>query len=211
MRILSFILLIAWCATSCVSAQAQRNPAPEPCAAKAKPRPASALPKRTGDLHDFDFLAGSWAVSNRRLKARGVHSKEWEEFPATACGRTHLDSIANVDEIYFPTKGWGGVTLRAFDTETKQWAIYWVNSRQGKLFPAVFGGFDGDRGEFYGEDDDDGRPVKVRFVWTKIGTTGAHWEQAFSYDGGKTWEVNWMNDFVRADPSVCDEGRPRKQ
>ena len=82
--------------------------------------------------------------------------------------------------------------------------------RTGKIYPPVVGGFAGDRGEFYGEDDDDGKPVKVRFVWTKDGRDRAHWEQSFSYDG-KTWEANWRNHFTRADlAATCDGGRPRK-
>jgi hypothetical protein len=122
----------------------------------------------------------------------------------------YLGGVVDVDELHFTTKGWAGVTFRTFDTEKRQWSIYWVNSRNGKMFPPVVGGFDGDRGEFYGEDEDEGRPIKVRFLWIKQGPDHAHWEQAFSLDG-QTWEVNWMNDLTRADPaSTCDGVRPRK-
>ena len=157
---------------------------------------------RTGDVHDFDFLAGAWTVSNRRLTARGVGSTDWDEFPATACATLYLDSVANVDEIRFPTKGWAGISVRTFDRAKRQWSIYWVNSRDGVLFPPVVGGFDGAVGEFYGEDTDDGRLVKVRFRWTKHGPDRADWEQAFSTDGA-TWETNWTNSFVRADAAAC--------
>jgi hypothetical protein len=83
-----------------------------------------------------------------------------------------------------------------------------VNSRTGQMFPPVVGGFTGDKGAFYGEDTDDGRPVLVRFSWTKLPPNGAHWEQAFSTDGGVTWETNWMSDLTRLDPSKCATGRP---
>jgi hypothetical protein len=63
--------------------------------------------------------------------------------------------------------------------------------------PPVVGGFAGDRGEFYGEDVDEGRPVRVRFVWTRLSPDTARWEQAFSYDGGP-WETNWVMEFTRA-------------
>lgn len=152
---------------------------------------------RTGDLHDFDMFAGDWTLANRRLKARGVGSKDWEEFPATSRTTIHLGSVANVDEIVFPTKGWSGLTVRTFDREKRQWSIYWVNSRDGVMFPPVVGGFTGDRGEFYGDDEDDGRKVKVRFVWTRRGPDAARWEQSFSYDDGRTWETNWVNDLTR--------------
>jgi hypothetical protein len=178
------------------------------CAASANPTPAApALPgytlARTGDLHDFDFIDGAWTVSNRRLDRRGVGSTNWEEFPATICGKVHLGGVANVDELVFPTKGWAGLTVRTFDRAKKQWSIYWVSSRTGTMFPPVYGGFDGDRGEFYGTDTDEERPVHVRFVWTKQGPDRATWEQAFSFDG-KTWETNWTNTLTRVPACVSD-------
>jgi hypothetical protein len=164
--------------------------------------------ERTGGLHDFDFIAGAWTFENRRLKARWVGSQDWDEFPAVDCGAVYLGSVVNVDELHFTTKGWSGVTFRNFDLEKRQWSIYWVNSKNGKMFPPVVGGFTGDRGEFYGEDDDEG-PIKVRFLWIKQGPDHLHWEQAFSRDG-KTWEVNWINELTRADPAaICNGGSPR--
>lgn len=152
----------------------------------------------TGDVHDFDFLDGKWEMVNRRLVRRGVGSNEWDTFPATATARVMLGGVTNVDEVIFPTKGWSGTTFRHFDREKKQWSIYWVNSRDGKMHgtPQV-GGFDGDIGLFYGEDTDEGRPVKVVYKWTRVGPDGARWEQAFSYDDGKTWETNWVNEHRR--------------
>jgi hypothetical protein len=165
---------------------------------------------RGGSSHDFDYFAGGWTTSQRRLKARGVGSVEWEEFPATLCMSLYLDGVATVDELYFPTKGWAGLTLRAFNVEKSQWAIYWVSSASGKVEPPVVGGFDGDHGEFYGEDQDNGRPVKVRYMWDKLDRDHARWEQAFSYDN-RTWETNWTADFVRADSSTtCEAGRPTR-
>ncbi|MEJ7596366.1 MAG: hypothetical protein WKG01_00535 [Kofleriaceae bacterium] len=158
--------------------------------------------QRTGDVHDFDFLAGAWTVQNRRLLGRGVASTEWEEFPATTCATVYLGGVANIDELVFPTKGWAGVSFHTFDRAKRQWSIYWVNSRSGTMFPPVLGGFDGKIGEFYGVDEDGGRPVKVRFRWTKDGPDHALWEQAFSFDG-KTWEVNWKNELTRAAPGSC--------
>jgi hypothetical protein len=164
----------------------------------------------TGGSHDFDYFQGGWTTHQRRLKERGVGSKEWEEFPATLCMSLYLGGIATVDELYFPTKGWAGLTLRTFDLQKKQWSIYWVSSSSGKLDTPVVGGFDGDHGEFYGEDQDKNRPVKVRFIWNKIDHDHARWEQAFSYDN-RTWEINWTADFIRADPSkICESGRPKR-
>ena len=187
------------------------------CAAPAPPQKAeTAVPpgytvSRTGNVHDFDYFAGGWTTHQRRLKQRGVAGTEWDEFPATLCMALYLDGMATVDELHFPTKGWAGLTLRTFDLEKSQWSIYWVSSASGKLGAPVVGGFDADHGAFYGEDRDNGRPVKVRYTWDKRDRDHARWEQAFSYDN-RTWETNWTADFVRADPATtCEAGRPKRQ
>ena len=164
---------------------------------------------RTGDVHDFDYFAGGWTTVQRRLKERGVGSHDWEEFPATLCMTPYLGGMATVDELVFPTKGWSGLTVRIFDLEKKQWSIYWVSSASGRMDPPVVGGFAGDRGEFYAEDRDRDRPVKVRYLWSKLDRDHARWEQAFSYDD-RSWETNWTADFTRADAArVCAAGRPK--
>jgi len=164
----------------------------------------------TGGVHDFDYFQGGWTTRQRRLRSRGVGSNDWEEFPANLCMALYLDGMATVDELYFPTKGWSGLTVRTFDLTKRQWFIYWVSSASGKMEPPVVGGFEGNHGEFYGEDNDNGRPVKVRFIWNKLDQDHARWEQAFSYDNEK-WETNWTADFTRADTSrVCEAGRPKR-
>jgi hypothetical protein len=165
---------------------------------------------RTGSSHDFDYFVGGWTIQQRRLEARGVGSTQWEEFPGTLCMALYLDGIATVDELYMPKTGRAGLTLRTFDLDKKQWSIYWVSSATGKLDPVpVVGGFQGDRGEFYATDQDNNRPIKVRYLWTKFDHDHARWEQAFSYDD-RTWETNWTADFLRADPTVaCAGNRPK--
>jgi hypothetical protein len=165
----------------------------------------------TGDMHDFDYFVGGWITKQRRLKARGVESSDWEEFPAVECLTLYLGGLATVDELYMPTKGKAGLTLRAFDIHKTQWSIYWVSSTTGLLDPVpVVGGFQGNHGEFYGQDEDDRRPVKVRYTWDKIDHDHARWQQAFSYDN-QTWETNWISEFTRADASkICENGLPRR-
>jgi len=166
---------------------------------------------RTGAVHDFDYFVGGWTTHQRRLKARGVGSTDWEEFPATLCMTLYLGGTATVDELYMPTKHLAGLTLRTFDAQKHQWSIYWVSSATGKLDPVpIVGGFDGKRGEFYAADSESGRPIKVRFTWDKIDHDHARWEQAFSYDN-RTWETNWTADFERADTAkTCENGQPRR-
>ena len=179
-------------------------------AASGEPTPPGYTTARSGDVHDFDYFAGGWTTEQRRLKDRGVGSGEWEEFPATLCMSLYLDGMVTVDELYFPTKSWAGLTLRTFDLEKHEWSIYWISSTSGKLDTPVVGGFDGDHGEFYGEDHDRGRPIKVRFAWNKLDRDHARWEQAFSYDN-RTWETNWTAEFTRADTAkTCEAGRPKR-
>ena len=149
-----------------------------------------------GQPHDFDFLVGRWTVANRRLHHRLSGADDWNEFDATSQAWVHLDGCVSVDEIHFPTKGFSGLTLRTLDRVAARWSIYWINSTIGTLFPPVHGGFAGDRGEFYGDDVDEGRAVKVRFIWTKLGPDAARWEQAFSLDG-LAWETNWLMELRR--------------
>jgi hypothetical protein len=152
-----------------------------------------------GSPHDFDFLVGAWNVTNRRLRRRHEGSSDWDEFAATMHGWSLLDGGVSVDEIHFPAKGFSGSTVRTLDRSEQSWSIYWINSNVGRLFPPVVGGFVGERGEFYGDDTDEGRPVQVRFIWQRGLASGRpRWEQAFSLDG-RAWETNWVMEFRRPD------------
>jgi hypothetical protein len=199
--------IIASTAAACATAP----PRPQQGTGPDAPHPPGFTLDRRGDVHDFDYFEGAWTTAQRRLKERGVGSTEWEEFPATMCATPYLDGHATVDELYMPTRRQIGLTLRLFDRERRQWAIYWVSSAIGRLDPVpMVGGFAGDHGEFYALDQHAGRPVKVRYLWTKRDADHARWEQAFSFDD-RTWETNWTADFTRADPATtCAGGRPRR-
>ncbi|MEV0644841.1 hypothetical protein AB0I28_06220 [Phytomonospora sp. NPDC050363] len=146
-------------------------------------------------MNDFDFLIGSWTVVNRQLQKHFAGSTEWDEYPATVECRSFFDGGGNFDEIVFPKSR--GATLRLFDVETKEWSLYWTNSK-GRLFPPVVGTFDGPRGVFEGDDTHEGQPVRARFVWSATDTDSPLWEQYYSADGGRTWEKNWIMEFTRA-------------
>ncbi|MGW0805046.1 hypothetical protein [Nonomuraea sp. NPDC002799] len=150
-------------------------------------------------MNDFDFLSGHWNVVNRRLVKALAGSDEWDEFPGHSVATRHFDGGANFDEITFPTKGFSGLTVRVFNHETSQWAIYWASSTRGVLDPTpMVGAWTGGQGEFYGDDHHEGTPVRCRFLWTVAGPDAARWEQAFSTDEGLTWETNWTMDLTRA-------------
>ncbi|MCA2219622.1 hypothetical protein [Nonomuraea aurantiaca] len=150
-------------------------------------------------MNDFDFLSGSWNVINRRLVKPLTGSDEWDEFPGTSVASRHFDGAASFDEIKCPTRGFSGLTIRIFNPDTKQWSIYWASTSRGALDTSpMVGAFDGDRGEFYGEEQHEGASVRCRFIWTVHAPDSCRWEQAFSADGGQTWETNWTMDFTRA-------------
>lgn len=169
-------------------------------AAQDAPEPAKSAPDLSG-AHDFDFLVGDWRVRSRRLKERLAGSDEWEEFDGTISSRKLMDGFANVDDtvFYMPQGVYRGVAPRAYDTATGLWAIWWIDGRNpfAKLDPPVKGRFVNGVGTFYAEDTLRGQPIKVRFIWSHITDDSARWEQAFSDDGGKKWETNWIQTLTR--------------
>ena len=156
--------------------------------------------ERAAGARDFDFLAGRWTVRNRCLRRRLAGSDVWEEFEATVVSRPLPGGLGNEDEFHTDYDGgFVGMAFRFFDPANGRWSIYWADTRRpGELDPPVVGGFDGDEGLFEGEDVHRGRPVLVRFRWSGVTTETPRWEQAFSDDGGKTWETNWVMDFTPA-------------
>jgi hypothetical protein len=150
-------------------------------------------------VHDFDFEIGEWRV-HHRIK-RPVDTGSWSEFDGTCITRKLMDGAANVEDNVFHKPGGvtRGVALRAYDSKTGQWAIWWVDSRipHGALDPPVIGHFDNGVGTFYSDGTLDGKPIRTRFIWSHITAKSARWEQAYSADAGKTWETNWIMEFQR--------------
>lgn len=145
--------------------------------------------------HDFDFLTGTWKIHLKRLTAN-----QWVEFDGMGLYRQIWNGRANLNEFEAegPSGHIEGLTLRTYDPQTHLWSLSWANSREGILEPAQIGQFTADgRGEFYAQDKIDGRPVFVRYVWSKITQSSAHFEQSISEDGGKTWKANWISDMTK--------------
>jgi hypothetical protein len=151
--------------------------------------------------NNFDFYVGTWDVLNRRLAKPLVGSDDWDEFPAISVARSFFGGAGNFDEITFPTKGWSGATVRVYDAATDLWSLHWINSTGTVTLqdPPMVGRFEAGVGLFYCDETHDGVPVRVRFRWSDISQTTARWEQAFSTDGGQTWETNWTMDSTRRD------------
>jgi hypothetical protein len=152
--------------------------------------------------HDFDFEIGTWKIHLSRLQDRLVGSKTWVKFDGTSVTRKVWDGRANLEEFETdsPTGHIEGLTLRVYNPQTHQWSIYWANSKDpalGQPIQPMVGEFKNGRGEFYDQELWKGRAVYVRFVWSEITPNSAHFEQSYSDDGGKTWEVNWITDQTR--------------
>lgn len=147
---------------------------------------------------DFDFLIGSWRIRHRRLRARLAGSQDWDESEGRGEARLLPAGLGNQDEVTYDDGGEVlGLSFRFFDPARERWSILWIDSRHRVLDPPVVGAFDGDTGVFHGEDVFQGRPIRFRFIWSRTATPNPRWEQAFSDDGGRTWETNWVMDFAR--------------
>ncbi|HEU0036246.1 MAG TPA: hypothetical protein VFQ53_36785 [Kofleriaceae bacterium] len=143
---------------------------------------------------DFDFHTGTWQTTIRRRVAPLSGSTEWADYTGTTIVRKVWDGRANLVEL--TASGPSGklelLSLRLYNPRTHQWALYVGSSRSGELSPPVIGGFTNGPGEFFSRELIDGRDVRVRFVISDITATSCRFEQAFSIDEGKTWEVNWI-------------------
>ena len=150
--------------------------------------------------NDFDFFTGTWHVHHKLLKGRLIGSTDWEEFEGTCVDKKILNGLGNFDEVIMHRAAgiFYAVAVRLFDINAKEWSIYWAAGKSGMLDVPVVGGFKNGRGEFYAQEVFEGRHIYSRFIWSKITGTSCQWEQAFSADGGKTWETNWIMEHMRA-------------
>ena len=150
--------------------------------------------------NDFDFLIGAWKVHHRILKQRLKGSLDWQELDGDTVNRKVLNGLGNIEEtiINMKTGPVHAIALRLFDPKLKEWSIYWSTDRTGTLDVPMIGGFKDGCGEFYSQEVFEGRHIYSRFIWSKITANSAQWEQAFSEDGGQTWETNWIMEFERA-------------
>jgi hypothetical protein len=166
-------------------------------------------------LHDFDFIFGHWKIHLKRRAPSANGANTWIEFDGYGLYRKIWDGRANLNEFEAdsPSGHIEGLTLRTYNPKTRQWSLYWASSRDGILAEPQVGQFHDGVGEFYAQDKIDGKSVFVRYVWSKITANSVHFEQALSNDGGKTWDVNWTSDMVRApetsaNTSAATEARP---
>jgi hypothetical protein len=166
----------------------------------AKAAPQASTEERNGQ-HDFDFLFGSWKVHNRGLLHPLIGAKEeWVESDGTSVVRPIWGGRANTEEYdaETPSGHADGLTVQTYNPHSHQWSIYWTNSKNGAFsVPSTIGKFKDGRGEFFDQEDYEGQTIFVRYLWTVPSVDAPRWEQAFSVDGGKTWETNRIITYTR--------------
>ena len=151
---------------------------------------------------DFDFIIEDWQVRHRRLNSRLTGCTDWTAFEGTSSTRKILGGFGNVEDnlLHFPEAEVRAAAFRSFDPGARTWAIWWLDGRAPHTLDVpVVGGFVGPLGRFFAADMLDGKPIKARFTWNAKPGGNPNWEQAFSGDGGSTWEINWFMEFLRSE------------
>lgn len=154
--------------------------------------------KPAGD-HDFDFEIGLWKTHISRLMHPLSGSTTWVEYDGTSVVHKIWNGKANLLELEVsgPNGHLEALSLRLYNPSARQWTLNFSNASVGALGQPTVGEFRGGRGEFYDQEDFNGRAILVRFVISDISADSCHFEQSFSADGGKTWEVNWIATDTR--------------
>lgn len=152
--------------------------------------------------HDFDFELGHWKAHVKLLLHPLTHSTEWDELSGEVITRP-LSMLEgwNVSEMKVdsPTthKHIELLAVRLYNPSSHQWSIYGSSVTAGSFDPPMIGHFERGRGELYSQDMYEGKPIFVRFIWTRVSADHTKLEQAFSQDGGRTWETNWIYEGER--------------
>ena len=151
------------------------------------------LKEREGE-HDFDFEIGTWKTHLRRLLHPLTGSTTWVEYEGTSVVRKVWNGRANLVELVAdgPAGHFEGLNLRLYNSQSHQWSLNFASSNAGVMSQPTIGEFKNGRGEFFDQETLNGRAIFVRFVISDITPNSCRFEQSFSNDGGKTWEVNWI-------------------
>jgi hypothetical protein len=149
--------------------------------------------------HDFDFEIGTWKTHLKRLLHPLTGATTWVEYVGTTVVRKVWDGRANLVELEAdgPEGHFEGLSLRLYNPQSHQWSLNFASRSGGTLSQPTIGEFKNGRGEFFDQEPFNGRAILVRFVISDITPNSVHFEQAFSEDGGKTWEVNWIATDTR--------------
>jgi hypothetical protein len=174
------------------------------------PTPRAASPSepaiRDGQ-HDFDFTIGAWKTHITRLQKPLSGSTTWIKMEGTKTERTIWNGRAHLEEIEAdgPTGHMQGLTLFLYNPRAHQWSQTFASSSDGTLGSPLIGAFKNGRGEFVGQDTFNDKTILVRAIWSEITQDSHKFEQAFSDDGGKTWETNFIAVLTRENKTTNQE------
>ena len=173
--------------------------------------PPESLPAAPPDgRHDFDYSIGRWETRLSRLERPLTGSTTWVHYRGTTVVRLVWGGAANLVEL--DVSGPAGrlevLSLRLYDPSSRRWSLHAASRRAGTLTIPAVGGFREGRGEFFARETLDGRPIDVRFVITHLTPDATRYEQAFSADGGRSWEVNWIAVDTRLADGPEDGAEP---
>jgi hypothetical protein len=163
-----------------------------------QPLAAQSAAPRDGQ-RDFDWEVGAWNTHLRRLVRPLSGSTEWVEYEGTTVVREVWKGNANLVELDVtgPSGRIQALSLRLYNPESRQWSLNFANGALGEMATPSVGEFRDGRGEFYSKETLNGRPILVRFIIAPVTADSCRFEQAFSGDGGKTWELNWIATDTR--------------
>ena len=173
---------------------------------------AATVEPRDGQ-HDFDFEIGMWNTHLRRLEKPLSGSTTWVEYTGTSVVRKVMGGRANLVELDVkgPAGRIEGISLRLYNPRSRQWSLNFANMQSGTLEVPVIGEFRDGRGEFIAQDTFGGRAILARFVVIVVNADTARFEQSFSDDGGKTWELNWVATDTRYMVQPPERAAPRRR
>jgi hypothetical protein len=161
--------------------------------------------------HDFDSLLDNFNFHLHYMLHPLTSSPEWTDMAGTSACSKVWDGRAQMDTVEVDSstgRHIEGLTLRLYDQRARQWRLYWANSRVGRLDPPQIGEFRDGHGDFYTTDTINGKTTLIRYDWSRMTSGTPHFEQAFSADGGKSWEVTWITDQTRTGDAAWGQPQP---
>jgi hypothetical protein len=200
MRFMTYLrIVVAAVATVSNAAQPEHEPAPVTLSIDLKGK------------HGFDFLDGEWRARHRKISGT---RHEWVSFEGTVSHRALMAGTANIEEYVLnsPDGAYRALNLRAYDQKTDTWSIWWLDQRypDGPIGPPVQGRFANGIGTFYAEYEQNGKQMRMRYIWSDITPQSARWQRAISADQGKTWESTWFIDLERSRNAAPHTGPPKR-
>lgn len=151
----------------------------------------------------FDFWVGDWDIRQRIRREDGTYLA----LPARTSVSRALDGCALVEhwqgEVQFFWEGMQepepmkAISVRAYDPRTREWNIYWMDTRSRRFDTPYVGNFAGDRGDFYREwETPEGRRIgRIRF--SVVSRDSVSWSLAVSTDERQNWTTMWSMEMRR--------------